>query len=292
MYIVIKLSNVSLPAEDWLSLFAFECGASGMSEQLQFKPRPGTDEVESVITENKNIEIYFEESPSPAFFEEVRSRHPEIEFAIEKKENEDWMEGWKKHFKAFELVNGYWVVPSWLKAPSEAKRVLSIDPGMAFGTGTHETTSMMAEGLFWVNTEKSGESLLDVGTGTGILAILGSYLGYGKVVATDTDVEAQRVSKENFELNKVQVQIGREQVGDLRDSFDVVLANIIEGVLVLIREELFARVAPHGHLLLSGILKDNEDEFKKEFSLPQNFRWIHRLEKGEWLCLVAQREGL
>lgn len=290
MYTIIKLSNVSLSAEDWLSSFAFECGAAGMSEQLQFKPRPGTDEVESVITENKNVDVYFEEAPAPVFFEEIQSRYPEIQFAIEKKENEDWMEGWKKHFKAFELVDGYWVVPSWLKPPAEAREVLSIDPGMAFGTGTHETTSMMAQALFWVHSQKKGRSLLDVGTGTGILAILGSHLGYQKIMATDTDPEAQRVSKENFDLNKVQVQIGREQISDLQGAFDVVLANIIEGVLVLIREDLFQKVAPQGHLLLSGILKDNEEEFKKEFALPQDFEWVHRLEKGEWLCLAAQRK--
>lgn len=290
MYVIVKLSNVSLLAEDWLSSFAFECGASGMSEQLQFKPRPGTDEVESLISENKSIDIYFEESPSPSFFEEIQSRYPEIQFASEKKENEDWMEGWKKHFRAFELVDGYWVVPSWLEAPAHAKKVLSIDPGMAFGTGTHETTSMMAKALFWVWSQKKGQSLLDVGTGTGILAILGSQLGYEKVIATDTDKESQRVSKENFDINHVNVQIGHEQIEDLSGSFDVVLANIIEGVLVLIRESLFSKVAPQGHLLISGILKENEEEFKASFDLPKEFHWVHRLEAGEWLCLVAERK--
>ncbi len=290
MYNIIRLKNVNQVAEDWLAAFAFDYGALGLSEQLQYKPKPGTDEVESVIAAIKTLDIYFQDSPTNHFIEEVRSRFPDIQISSESKESEDWMEGWKKHFKAFELVDGYWVVPSWLDAPREAQKILKIDPGMAFGTGTHETTSMMAKALYWAHEKSPGQSLLDVGTGTGILAILGAYLGYQPVVATDTDPESQRVSKENFELNQVKVSIDQKQIEDLTNSFDVVLANIIEGVLVLIRESLFERVKNGGWLLLSGILKENENVFKAEFNLPDEFEWKHRLEDGEWLCLVAKRK--
>lgn len=287
MYVVIHFSNVSIEAEDWLSSYVFEQGALGMSEQLQYEPKPGTDEVRSIISENRDLEVYFEEHPPSLFFEEIKSRFPEISFSVQSKENEDWMEGWKKHFKAFELVDGYWVVPSWLEAPKEAKRILKIDPGMAFGTGTHETTSMMAKALHRVWLEEPGESLVDVGTGTGILATLADFFGYKKIYATDTDIEAQRVSKENFEINNVNVSIDERQIDQIDGSFDVVLANIIEGVLVLIKEDLFKKVNPQGRLLLSGILKDNEAQFKSEFTLPEGWSWLDRYEDGEWLCLVA-----
>jgi ribosomal protein L11 methyltransferase len=287
-YHIVLLKNVSVAAEDWLSSFAFECGAAGMSENLKFEPKPGTDEVRSVLSEIKELQIYFEETPPPDFFEGVQSRFPETVVQAQTRQKEDWMEGWKKHFKAFELVDGFFVVPSWLDAPAEAKKVLSVDPGMAFGTGTHETTSMMAKELFKVSHSPQGKKLLDVGTGTGILAILGAFLGYAEIVATDTDRESQRVANENFALNQVKVQMDERQIQDLSGAFDVVLANIIEGVLALIQKELFRKVAPGGALLLSGILADNEEEFKKEFILPPGARWTDRRQNGEWLCLVAQ----
>lgn len=288
MYNIVKLKNVSVMAEDWLSSFVFENGALGMSENLKYAPKPGTDEVQSLVSEIRDLDVYFDELPTPQFFEEVQSRYPEIQVHSETKENEDWMEGWKKHFKAFELVDGYWVVPSWLKAPPEARRVLAIDPGMAFGTGTHETTSMMAQALYEVKARApEGKTLIDVGTGTGILAILGNFIGYSKVDATDTDVESQRVSRENFALNGVKADISERQIQDFDGSYDVVLANIIEGVLVLIQKDLFAKVKPGGHLLVSGILVDNEDEFKRDFVLPAGAGWVHRISRGEWLCLVA-----
>ncbi len=242
----------------------------------------------SLIAEVRELDVYFENPPQPQFFEEIQIRFPEIQFSSESKDNEDWMEGWKKHFKAFELVAGHWVVPSWLEAPKQAKRILKIDPGMAFGTGTHETTSMMSKALYKVHQDHKGQSLIDVGTGTGILAILASYLGYEELAATDTDPESIRVSRENFEINNVNVQIDERQIAQIDQRFDVVLANIIEGVLVLIQKQLFDKVKPGGHLLVSGILADNEESFKSEFILPPNCRWIDRIQDGEWICLVAK----
>lgn len=288
---MVRLLNVSSEAEDWLSSYAFDCEAAGISEELQFRPKPGTDEVESIFSEKKSLQVYFSDPPTPLFLEEIRVRYPEIQILVEAKENEDWMEGWKKHFQAFEIVEGYWVVPSWLPKPKQAKKILEVDPGMAFGTGTHETTSMMAQALFSTFSQSSFNSVIDVGTGTGILAILARYLGCERVVATDTDPESQRVARENFDLNHVSIQMDERQIDQLKETFQVVLANIIEGVLVQIKTELFEKLKPHGFLILSGILKDNEADFKKDFQLPANFEWVSRLEKGEWLCLVAQHQS-
>ncbi|NCN95657.1 MAG: 50S ribosomal protein L11 methyltransferase [Bdellovibrionales bacterium] len=288
MYHIVHLKNVSILAEDWLSSYVFEQGALGMSESLKYEPKPGTDEVQSLISEFRDLDIYFESTPAPQFFELLRLRFPEIEISTLKKENEDWMEGWKEHFKAFELVGGHYVVPSWLEAPKEAQKVLSIDPGMAFGTGTHETTSLMSKALYELVPEGRGKSLLDVGTGTGILAILGSMMGFENVVATDTDVESQRVANENFGLNKTSVQMDHRQIDQLNEQFDVVLANIIEGVLLLLREDLFKKVKPQGWLLLSGILAENKSEFVSQFELPKGAQWVHERQDGEWICLGAK----
>ena len=288
MYTIAILKNVSILAEDWLSSFVFENGALGMSENLKYEPKPGTDEVQSLIAETRDLQVYFEELPSPQYMEAIQLRFPEIQIQWENKENEDWMEGWKKHFKSFELVEGHYVVPSWLEAPKEAKKVLSIDPGMAFGTGTHETTALMAKALYQNISNPKGKTLLDVGTGTGILAILGAYMGFEKIRATDTDVESQRVANENFELNQVSVLMNHEQIEEIHETYDVVLANIIEGVLSLIQKELFKKVNPQGVLFLSGILADNKEEFLKEFQLPSGAQWFFEKQEGEWLCLGAK----
>lgn len=291
MYYVVRLANATTQAEDWLSNFVFEQGALGMSEQLQYAPKPNTDEVQTLAQSHHVLEIYFESCPELKFFEEIKTRYPEISIEQDSREEEDWMEGWKKNFSSFELIDGVWVVPSWLEAPKKAKHLIHVDPGMAFGTGTHETTSMMASCLSWISKQSNQrENLIDVGTGTGILAILASLLGYKSLSATDTDVEAQRVSKENFERNKVKVLMSSKQLESFSETFDVVLANIIQGVLVLIQKDLVQRVKPGGHLVVSGILKVDEDEFRKDFHLDEDMKWVLRVEDGEWIALIAQRD--
>lgn len=293
MYHIVRLINVPSHAEDWLSGFVFEYGAQGLSESLAYEPKPNTDEVQTVVTDKHTLEVYFAETPPPIFFEEIQNRFDGIQFEQSSREEEDWMEGWKKNFSSFELIPGIWVVPSWLPTPKEAQKTIRVDPGMAFGTGTHETTRMMAQCLDWISqASPSRESLMDVGTGTGILAILGEILDYKRIFATDLDKEAQRVSIENFQINNSKVEMGEKQLEDFPQQFDVVLANIIHGVLVRIRKDLFSHLQPGGFLAVSGILKKDEDDFLKEFQLDPGLQWVHRKEDGEWIALIAEKSSL
>lgn len=284
-YFVLHLSHVNRAAEEWLSGEAFSFGALGVSENLSFSQPEGEEDIVLMTPEYRSVDVYFESVPSPVFVETLRSFFPDIEVRVKMEANRDWLAEWKQGFKPFSLVKGHWVVPSWCTSPPQATHQILIDPGMAFGTGTHETTQLVARQLEKMTSQ---ESLLDVGTGTGILAILAWQLGYSQIHATETDEEARRVANENFLRNQVPARLDERQVGDLMSRYDVVVANIIDGVLVRIQDALMARVKPGGWLIVSGIIDERERDFLEGFRLPANKTWVERQQHGDWLLFAAQ----
>lgn len=289
-YFVLHLTEVNDSAEEWLSHAAFENGALGMSEPLGFDQPEGEETVFTRIPESRNIDVYFQTPPSPAFLQDLQSRFPQIRYEVRGEQERDWLAEWKKSFQPFALVDGHWVVPSWCEPPPQAQHKIWIDPGMAFGTGTHETTKLVAEALVDLLKKGGGQrSLLDVGTGTGILAILSKQLKLSKVVTTEIEPEARRVARENFERNGcADIRLDETQVQDLTDQYDIVVANIIDGVLVRLRDALMARVRPGGWLILSGIIQEREKDFLEGFILPKGKTWLRREEKGDWLLYATQ----
>lgn len=288
-YFVVHLKEVSDAAEDWLSSAAFDFQALGMSEPLSFIQPEGEEDVFTQTPKQRAVDIYFQSAPDPRFLDEVKSRYPEIVIQIQAEQERDWLAEWKKSFQPFGLVKDHWVVPSWCQAPPEAKHKIWIDPGMAFGTGTHETTQLVAEAL--VKIQESGGlpkdfSALDVGTGTGILAVLARQLGAGSIAATEIESDARRVALENLKANDcADVSLSEVQVEDLTMKFDVVMANIIDGVLVRIQDALMARVKPGGWLLLSGIITEREPDFTNGFQIK---KWDLRVQKGDWLLFAVR----
>jgi ribosomal protein L11 methyltransferase len=283
-YFVVHFSNVSSQAEEFLSDNAFEWQALGMSEVLPFLQPEGEEEVFTQIPDRRAIDVYFESAPANGFIELIRAHFPDIGVNIESEQEKDWLAEWKKGFKPFELASGHWVVPSWCEPPAQAKHNIWIDPGMAFGTGTHETTQLVAKEL--VNLK--GKSLLDVGTGTGILAIVAKQMGIPRVAATEIEADSRRVAHENFERNAcADIQLDERQVEVLSEKFDIVVANIIDGVLVRIQEALKARVRPGGWLVLSGIIGEREKDFLEGFKVPGDV-WDIRRQQGDWI-LYAKR---
>lgn len=290
-YFVVRLQGVSDAAEEWLSQAAFDFGALGMSEPLAFEQPEGEEDVFTRIPDQRTVDIYFAEAPAREFLENLRSRFPQTHVQVTSEQEKDWLAEWKKGFKPFPLAEGHWVVPSWCEAPAEARHKIWIDPGMAFGTGTHETTQLVAEAL--VDLRREGalapSTLLDVGTGTGILAILARQLGVANIFATEIEPEARRVARENFERNAcADVVMNEAQVEDLAPRFDVVVANIIDGVLVRLQEPLKAKVKPGGWLILSGIITEREPDFLSGFRLPEGKAWDLRRQKGDWLLYAVQ----
>ena len=286
-YFRVRLSKVSNSLEDVITGHSFECGASGVSEALAYTQPDLTYDPDLVKVRFHDLDVYFPESPQRSFFEGLQKIDPVLQWQVFEEENKDWLAEWKKGFVPFNLTGPYWVVPSWLPSPVPEAETLLIDPGMAFGTGTHATTKMASSFLNKVAKElgeKGLLTLLDVGTGTAILAMLAARLGFGEVTGIEIDPEARRVARENILLNKLgSIDIRDQLLEEIDEKFDVVIANIIDGVLIQLRDDLIQCVNPGGHLFLTGVLVEREDHFMENFIDKSGMKVIRRLEKEEWV---------
>lgn len=171
---------------------------------------------------------------------------------------QDWANEWKQYFHVTHVGKGLVIKPSWEEyAPKEGEHVIEIDPGMAFGTGTHHTTNMMMERLEKVITPDS--TVFDVGTGSGILAIAAAMLGAKSVKAVDIDGVAVRVAKENVADNGLSEQIEVRE-GDLlhgtEGKADVIIANIIADIVIMLLQDIPQKLNDNGVLLASGIIEE------------------------------------
>ena len=288
-YVRLTLNNVTDAAEDWLSDHAFANGALGMAESLAFDQPEGEEDVFTRVTDARAIDLYFADAPPAVLLEQITARFPAITRVIRTEEDRDWLAEWKKSFAPFALTGGHWVVPSWCEAPPEAAHKIWIDPGMAFGTGTHETTRLVAHRVRQIAGAQTITSALDVGTGTGILTILARQLGVRDLTATELEVDARRVAHENFQRNGVHdVSLNHLQIEDLTARYDLVMANIIDGVLVRLNQALLDRVAPGGWLVVSGIIAERDPYFSDGFKLPEGLEWTVRERDGDWYLYAVK----
>jgi ribosomal protein L11 methyltransferase len=209
-------------------------------------------------------------------------------FSIATQEDSDWMEAWKAAFGPTPLTPRWTVMPPWLAASGQSADVLIINPGTGFGTGTHETTRLAAALL--EEQVVAGAGLLDVGTGSGILALLGARLGASPVLGLDVDADALENAAENRALNggDDRIKLSLVPVGEVVDTFPVVVANIIAPVLLELAPAIAARVARSGRLILSGLLADQVDEVSAAYR-AQGFVELRRTAAGEWRAGLWQR---
>jgi ribosomal protein L11 methyltransferase len=206
--------------------------------------------------------------------------------------DQDWLAEWKKGYEPIEIGSRLLIVPSWKAEKNSGRLLIQIDPGMAFGTGTHETTRGCLEMLekYW-----RGGSLLDVGTGTGILAIAAIKLAPGsRVIGFDIDPEAVEVAQENAAINNVSDEIEFE-VNKLASfhgqAFDLVLANLTADAIIPLAAD-FRQVikSDGGELIVSGILREQEDEVRAALQ-HQGFRPIEEKPDGEWITYALRYES-
>jgi ribosomal protein L11 methyltransferase len=286
-YFRVRIYKVTSQLEDLITTLSFEHAATGVSEALMYTQPDLTYDPDIVPLKFHDIDVYFPEKPEAEFFERLKALDSRLTWETLEEENKDWLAEWKKGFVPFNLAGGYWVVPSWLPSPVDTEHALLIDPGMAFGTGTHATTKMASSFLIKVAKElpdRQELTLLDVGTGTAILAMLAHRLGFGLVAGIEIDPEARRVARENIKLNKLDdIDIREQLLEEVDDTFDVVIANIIDGVLIKIKDDLFRVLNPGGHLFLTGILLEREDHFFENFIEGSGLTVVRRLEKDEWI---------
>ena len=216
--------------------------------------------------------------------------------ALRELPDEDWKNSYKAHFKAWKFGRLNWV-PVWERETfvvPAGEEVLWLDPGMAFGTGNHETTRLCCERVArYAESRGTSARMIDAGCGSGILALSAAKLGFDGLTGFDNDPEAIRVSEENAALNglagRVNFFVGDLVTGLAGRSAELVLANIQADVLMRFVDELCAVVAPGGQLVLSGILRPELEVVRAKFSVAAGGWRVESRELGEWADLALSR---
>jgi ribosomal protein L11 methyltransferase len=208
---------------------------------------------------------------------------------------EDWAEAWKEHFPVLRVGRRLVIRPTWREHDAtDQEVVISLDPGMAFGTGLHPTTRLCLARIEKLAERDliDGASLLDVGCGSGILAITAALLGARPVLGVDTDPLAVETTLKNAALNGLQISArqGSVPLGDNDQTFDVVLANLVASLLIDLSRALAESVRPGGTLVASGIFSDRETEVRSAFESVA-LRVVGDSREGDWVALECLREG-
>lgn len=295
-YFRLKVMGLARADEDAFTDACFEIGAAGVAEDLKFEQKDLRYDPAVVETPVLDLNVYFTETPDESALLKLQSRFPSVRIETSKEENKDWLAEWKKGFTPFRFAGDFWVIPSWLtpppEAPKDTKLHIYVEPGMAFGTGTHETTRLAAGLLIEELARGSRGSLLDVGTGTGILALIAHRLNVPRVVGIDIDPEARRTARENLERNEARaIEVPDIGIESVTETFDIVVANIIDGVLTVLRHDLARCLKPGGRMILSGILIDREDEFYKGFTGDTGLEILKTTREGEWSAALLEKKS-
>lgn len=223
----------------------------------------------------------------------------DMEIAVSVTEDKDWINNWKQYWKPFRVADDIIIKPTWetLEEKKENDLVIEIDPGTAFGTGSHETTKLCIQGLRKYITDET--VLLDVGSGSGILSIIGLKLGAKSALGTDIDPNAIHAMYENAEVNGITeeefvVKIGniiddqtlQEEVG--MEKYDIVVANILADVIIPLSAEIGKHLKKDGLYITSGIINMKRDEVKEAIE-KNGFTIVEENEMGEWVSFVAKK---
>ena len=202
----------------------------------------------------------------------------------------DWENSWKDYFDILNIGEKFVIVPTWREYEKEEnKYVINIDPGMAFGTGGHETTSLCIKNL--EKYVKPHDNIIDVGCGSGILSIAASYLTDGEIKAVDLDKLAVDVSRENFALNNLENRIAVEEASLLTKEtkkYNVIVANILAHIIELMLDDAYKLLEDGGYYITSGIIKDKKDELLEKM-LKRGFKLVEETSDNEWYSFVVTK---
>ncbi len=202
----------------------------------------------------------------------------------------DWNESWKKNFTPIDVGERLVIVPSWLR-PETGRVPIIIDPGMVFGTGHHETTRTCLSILERIAKNKPPGSFLDIGTGTGILAIGAARLGFVRIIAVDIDPLAVDAARRNIRENALEhVEACEGDISAVSGRFDVIAANLLSEILIEIAPDLASRLNPGGATVISGMLSGQEDGVIESMR-SAGFSLQEKVMDGKWISLVLSRTG-
>jgi ribosomal protein L11 methyltransferase len=292
---IVTVVRVSPEAVEPMSAYLLEASPAGIEQVDASHPTPPPD------LENDRVEIraYFPAGTDAVGQLEALERfcrHAEAcvpGFACDPPstmllEPEEWADGWKKHFKPVR-VGRFFIHPGWIQPDENEVFPVRIDPSLAFGTGLHPTTQLC---LGEMDRLMPVESFLDVGTGSGVLALAAARCGVPRVVALDNDEDACRVARENLVKNGLQDRVALlpGEIARVLERFDLVAANILSGTLIPMASALSGRLSSGGVLLLSGILADEVEEVIAAYRAA-GFRHTGTREDGEWNLIRLTAPG-
>lgn len=242
-----------------------------------------------------NYEVYFEASDKGLEDREKLKKYlskefPSIDFIEKEIDNSNWEDEWKKTYKSFNIGDRILIKPSWEEEVDTDKIVIEIEPKMAFGSGTHETTSLCME--YVEDKDLSGMDILDIGCGSGILSILAKKLGAKNVLACDIDPIAVSSTIDNAKINGVDLQAKESNLfTNVEGKYDLIFANILAEILVEMIGQSKEYIKKSGILVLSGIINEKAD-MVKEALVENAYEILDQREKGEWTLLVARSKDV
>jgi ribosomal protein L11 methyltransferase len=253
---------------------------------------PGESAKRSVAEKTNELELFldnlshiFTECSSPSLNTEII-------------EEEDWGKAWKSFFTSFQITPKLIIKPSWEEAKEQSqddngKYIIEMDPGLAFGTGHHASTQLALLLLEELLKNNKGEliKILDVGTGSGILAMGCAHFGAKHILAIDNDPDAIETAKANIIRNRLEhiVTVSGQDIASIQPGFDLLVANITHDTLADMAKPLTGLLAPKGYLVLSGILKGEQGDSIREIYTKHGFNYMKDLAKDEWIGLQFQK---
>ena len=256
----------------------------------------GKTVLKGYVEQDNDIELLLEDLKNHLKKIVERSGRGEFEINLEAMENQDWNTEWKKYFKPIKIGKGIVIKPSWESIDEESSIssrdsiVIELDPGLAFGTGTHETTRMCLE--FIEKYIKKGMKVYDVGCGSGILALAAAKLGASEVLGIDLDGDAVKAAKENVKINKEEEIckiVQGDLLSDLSGPADLLMANIIFDVILELLETAVPFVKKGGCFIISGILEEKTDQMIKAIKASKDFDLIEKKTDNGWSAMVLER---
>ena len=270
-----------------LGLGALSISLSDAGDEPIYEPLPG----DSPVWQESILAATFDgNNDHETLYQQLTSELPEhlaSSVKLTTLQDQDWDQAYKQHFQPLQCAPDLWIVPGWLEPPDPDATIIQLDPGLAFGTGSHPTTALC---LAWLGVSKNQlGNVIDYGCGSGILAIAAIKLGAQKVTAVDIDTQALTACKSNMRVNGInseQIQVVLPE-GMKASTADLLIANILAGPLVNLAPRFANLVRPGGQILLSGILdtqlKDILLAYQPFFKLdPANTR-------EEWICISGTR---
>lgn len=292
-WIQLKLNATSANAEDIGELLMSNDALSATFTDAQdtpvFEPLPG----ETRLWGDTDITGLYEADADMTSIIEVLKKSPlladDFAYKIEQLEDKDWEREWMDNFHPMQFGKRLWICPSWKPVPDENAVNVMLDPGLAFGTGTHPTTALC---LAWLDGQDLQDKIIiDFGCGSGILAIAALKLGAKRVIGIDIDPQAITASRDNAQRNDVSDQLELYLPADMPEGIlaDVLVANILAGPLRELSTSIEALIKPSGHLALSGILEQQAPELIETYG--QWFEMDKAEVKEEWARLSGKKRS-